>query len=99
MSYHARWAVLCVLLASIPWICAVGFAGVRRVTLAQIGLMAQVLAVGFAAPRLGWHMHPFYTLWHARLVSHRGGNGSEAASVNHSSQRQCRESLGHFVLV
>jgi hypothetical protein len=49
-------------LASIPWICAVGFAGVRRVTLAQIGLMALVLAIGFAAPRLGWHMHPFYTL-------------------------------------
>ena len=62
LYYHALWAVLCALVASIPWICAVGFARVRRMTLAQIGLMLLVLAVGFAAPRLGLHLYPLYVL-------------------------------------
>jgi hypothetical protein len=62
MYYHALWAVLCALLASIPWICVVGFAGVRRVTLAEIGLMFLMLAIGFVAPRLGLHWHSLYTL-------------------------------------
>lgn len=39
---------------------AVVSAGIRCPALAQVGPMVLVLAVGFAAPRLG--LHPFYVL-------------------------------------
>ena len=55
MSSDAGWACLCFFMAAIPWLIAVMFGKLRRVTLLQIGLMVLLLAIGLGGPRLGLH--------------------------------------------
>ena len=60
MSYPTRWALFCLVVAVVPWIVAVWIGRLRRVTLAQVGLMIGVLGFGLAAR--GLDLNLFYVL-------------------------------------
>lgn len=51
MSRQAEWALLCCILAAIPWALIAYVGKVRQITIAQVLLMMLVLAIGFSAMR------------------------------------------------
>ena len=57
---YVEWATIILFLAALSWIGMVGYGGLRRVSLAQVGLMTGLLCFGLAAPRM--HVNLFYVL-------------------------------------